>query len=386
MENTVLRVFMWILGLSALIGNLLTMIWRMHEKTKSPRQFVQNFLISNLAVSDFLMGVYMIILASADLYYGETYFIHADAWRSGPLCKFSGFICLLSSEASVFLLSLISFDRFLCVVFPFSRVKINPRSAYVITIVIWLLAFVVSLVPILTAGPDSDWYDLSDVCVGLPLITRPASFEITAGDVGDQVFDLPVARETKPAWFFSIALFLGVNLICFFLILVCYIAIFIRLRQSGQRVNRGGSSEDEKKVAIKMAVIIGTDFLCWVPVIFMGLLSQTGAVVIPLEAYIWSVVFLLPVNSSLNPYLYTLASLIASRKNQVVPSTETRETNISNRDQHSQRSTNDPNQQHVSVAAVPVEEITMAPPGIVNQTGSLTNQNVDAVTVEESSM
>ena len=376
MENPVLRVFMWILGLSALFGNMFTMIWRMKEKSKNPRQSVQNFLISNLAMSDFLMGGYMLILAGADLYYGETYFIHADAWRSGPLCKCAGFICLLSSEASVFLLSLISFDRFLCAVFPFSKVRLNPKSAYVTTFAIWVLTFVVSIVPILTSGPDSDWYDLSDVCVGLPLITRPASFEFKAGGVGDEVsFDLPVAKDTKPAWFFSIALFLGVNLICFFLILVCYIAIFIRLRQSGQRVNR--NSEDDKKIAIKMAVIVGTDFLCWVPVILMGILSQTGAVVIPLEAYIWSVVFLLPVNSSLNPYLYTLASLIASRQNRVVPSNATRESNVLSLQQPSQISVTVPNQHLGAEAALPlVKEIVMGSPGVINLSGTSTSDNI----------
>ena len=361
MENIVLRVFMWILGLSALFGNLLTMIWRMYGKGHSKKQSVQNLLVGSLAMSDFLMGIYMIILASADLYYGDTYFIHADSWRSGALCKFAGLICLLSSEASVFFLTFISFDRFLKIVFPFSKVKLNLKSAYVIIVAIWILTFVVSLIPVLTAGPESDWYDLSDVCVGLPLITRPSSFEFEAAGVGDQVsFQLPVAKETKPAWFFSIALFLGVNLICFFVILVCYIAIFVRLKQSSKRVKRSRSSEDDRKVAIKMAVIVGTDFLCWVPVILMGILSQTGAAVIPLEAYIWSVVFLLPVNSSLNPYLYTLASLISSRQNQVDTSTATHETSISVN--HPQR-----NQ-------------------FRHSSGSSTQQKVDAVTVKDSSM
>ncbi|XP_022109475.1 slit homolog 1 protein-like [Acanthaster planci] len=71
--------------------------------------------------------------------------------------------------------------------------------------------------------------------------------------------------------------------------------------------------EEEMSVALRMAVIVGTDFCCWMPVIVMGLLSQTGAVIIQPHMYAWTVVFILPINSSLNPYLYTIFSMISAR-------------------------------------------------------------------------
>ena len=39
----------------------------------------------------------------------------------------------------------------------------------------------------------------------------------------------------------------------------------------------------------------------------MGLLSASGAVEIPADVYAWTAVFILPLNSSLNPYLYTFS-------------------------------------------------------------------------------
>lgn len=309
---------MWILGISALFGNLVVLVLRLREKTKTHVQIVQAFFIGNLAFSDFLMGSYMLILGSADLYFADEYFIHSDEWRAGRLCKFAGFICLLSSEASVFFLTAISVDRLLGAGFPLSSVKFSPTSAKLVGGIIWLITFTVSIIPILTAGPDSDWYDLSDVCIGLPLITRPSSFVFQASGVSDQVvFDLPVAEDTKPAWYFSIILFLGINLLCFLVIFICYLVIFIQNRKSGKMVQRTGRQDEEVKLALRMFVIVGTDFVCWMPVIIMGVLSQTGAVIIPLEAYIWSVVFLLPINSSLNPYLYTLVSWVSSKKRQM---------------------------------------------------------------------
>ncbi|XP_072032966.1 G-protein coupled receptor GRL101-like [Amphiura filiformis] len=335
MQNTVLSAFMWILGLSALVGNFFALIWRMKEKTKSPMQFVQSLLIANLAMSDFLMGVYMVIIASTDAHYGDDYFKYSDRWRSGKLCRFAGFLSLLSSETSVFFLTLISVDRFVSVVFPFSRFRLTKTSVKLVGGLLWGFAFVISVVPVVVAGPDSDLYDLSDVCIGLPLITRPTSFALQESEVDNQMtgvsFALPVPDESKPAWFFSIAIFLGLNLICFLLILLCYIGVFVSLRKSSKRVGRKKSSrEEEVRVAIKMAIIIGTDFMCWMPVILMGIFSQTGIAVIPLEAYTWCVVFILPINSSLNPYLYTITSIISKRNNRVSPSdSRTQDTELS---------------------------------------------------------
>ena len=315
MENHVLRVFMWILGVGALIGNAIVVYTRLRMKTTSRIQAVQNFFVVNLGFSDFLMGVYMLILASVDIYYGDEYFIYSEEWRSSPMCKFAGFICLLSSETSVLFLTVITFDRLIGAGFPLNRRKFSPRSAKITGCIVWLLTVSVSVIPIMTAGPDSDWYDLSDVCIGLPLITRPSSFVFQASGVGDDLsFDLPVAKDTKPAWFFSIALFLGVNLLCFIAMLVCYVILFIQVRRSRLQAGRTEGHDEEIRLAIRMSVIVGTDMLCWTPVIIMGILSQTGAIVIPLEAYIWSVVFILPINSSVNPYLYTLAALISGKE------------------------------------------------------------------------
>ena len=317
MQNSVLRVSMWVLGISALFGNLFSVIWRLLEKNRNPTQAMQSYLIGNLAVADFFMGCYMIIIALADLYYGDDYFNVSDLWRSGYVCRLAGFLSLFSSEGSVFFLTLISYERFLGGVFPFSRFRLTKGSAKTVAGFLWLFTFVISLVPVLLAGPDSDFYDLSDVCIGLPLITRPATFEFQASDVGnDLTFDLPISQDSKPAWYFSIILFLGINLVCFIFILICYFAIFWSHKRSLTHSGRSSKSQEEIRIAIKMAVIVGTDFMCWVPVIIMGILSQTQTVVIPLEAYTWSVVFVLPINSSLNPYLYTISSLLGGYKSK----------------------------------------------------------------------
>lgn len=311
---------MWILGISALVGNFVVIVWRLREKTTKSSVAVHSFLVFHLAISDFQMGVYMLILASTDMYYGDEYFIHSDDWRSSAMCKLAGFISILSSEGSVFFITLISVDRFLAIVFPFSQLRLRIRSARISVTILWAIAFIVGIVPVLYADPESDIYDLSDVCIGLPLITRPTDYTTLQGSVGNplsgRTFEKPVAQSTKPAWYFSIALFLGVNCACFLTILICYVVIFINVRMSMKQANRTAGRDEELKMAMKMGVIVGTDFLCWMPVIIMGILSQTGAVVVPLEMYTWTVVFILPINSSLNPYLYTISNYVSSRNKE----------------------------------------------------------------------
>ncbi len=52
MQNGVLRTFIWILGFMAFLGNIFVIIWR----TKFPTSGVADIIITNLAISDFIMG------------------------------------------------------------------------------------------------------------------------------------------------------------------------------------------------------------------------------------------------------------------------------------------------------------------------------------------
>ncbi|XP_038050248.1 CUB and sushi domain-containing protein 3-like [Patiria miniata] len=320
MPNLALRIFMWILGISALVGNFGIMIWRFREKNSKASRQVHSFLVFNLAVSDFFMGVYMLIIAAADVHYGDEYFMRASEWRSTVACKVASALSILSSEASVFIVTVITIDRFLCILFPFSQFHLRRHSSRVVLFIVWFVAISVSLIPTLLADEESNVYGLSDVCIGLPLQTRATDFASTTQDIespfSNETFDIPVALNYQPSWVFSIVLFLGVNFVCFLVILVCYVVIFIQVQLSLKQVNRHIHRHEEIKMAGKMAIIVGTDLVCWLPIIIMGILAQSGVVTIPVEMYAWIVVFILPINSSLNPYLYTISSCVADRKRE----------------------------------------------------------------------
>ena len=87
LKNEVLQYAMWILGISALAGNLFVFIWRV---VKSDRNRVGSFLLTNLAVADLLMGVYMIIIAYKNYAWRGVYFQHDITWRGSKTCVYTG--------------------------------------------------------------------------------------------------------------------------------------------------------------------------------------------------------------------------------------------------------------------------------------------------------
>ena len=131
--------------------------------------------------------------------------------------------------------------------------------------------------------------------------------------------------------FFSIGIFTGLNLIWFCKVGYCYLAIFIYFRQTTKKSGRSCRSHEEIRMAMKMSLIVLTDFGCWVPIDVLSVLVQTGALVVDPEAYAWIATFVLPIDSSINSLIYTLASFLSNRINV---STRRMSTTQSTREEH----------------------------------------------------
>ena len=210
----------------------------------------QKFLISNLSLSDMSMGVNMIILMGADAYYGEYFPSYASSWRSGPLCKLAGVLSILSSEASVFFITLISIDRYLAVEHTFISRRLGSTSVKVCGGILWLVSINLSVIPTTLSVAYPNIYELSEVCVGIPLVKRPLQtltndsvqvqttdfkFDYQFGSVlefEDYLVDMTMTKTGQTdiipflqstisgyqlATYFSIVSFIFVNLVCFFL-------------------------------------------------------------------------------------------------------------------------------------------------------------------------
>ena len=322
LQQDFLRNTMWLLGIGAVFGNVFVFGYRFKQDS-GDNNSVQSFLIANLACSDMLLGVYMLIIGSVDLYYGEYFPSHAANWRRSSLCKIAGILAILSSEASVFFVTAISIDRCIGVKYPFGEIRLPMKGAKIVVCLLWTTAILVSFIPNVLLKGDSEIYDVSEVCIGLPLsrsdvietnITQ-ATLDFNITRVVLTVYDNVIVGKIT-SMYFSIALFIGVNLLCFLIIAVSYIVIFYTVQQTAASASRCCKQREEIRMAIKMSIIVLTDFCCWMPLIVLSILVQCGVVRVSPVTYAWVATFILPINSAVNPFLYTITNKLSQYRKE----------------------------------------------------------------------
>ena len=345
LADRALAVITWLMGINAFGGNLFVLAWRWCKKDNRTNK-VNSMLLSNLAASDLLMGIYMLIIASFDMHFGEHFPMQSETWRSGVTCRIAGSLSISASEASVFFVMLISIDRFICIRFPYSDKRIGKKSAAIIATMIWLASFALGIVPSILSGINFKFYDNSHVCIGLPLALTKTYFteetkQLTTIDAnGLSLTYLKLVFNTEftglvNGLYFAVAVFLGLNCICYLIILGCYIEIIRAVQKSSKQVGRNRDMKEQITLTVKVTAIVATDFFCWFPIILLGILVQVRVVELPPSVYAWCVTFVLPINSAINPYLYTVSEIISNArkkrskqskmsKNQSCPSVSTK--------------------------------------------------------------
>uniref|UniRef100_A0A8C3LV71 Thyrotropin receptor n=1 Tax=Chrysolophus pictus TaxID=9089 RepID=A0A8C3LV71_CHRPC len=264
-----LRIVVWFVNLLAIVGNVfvLFILLTSHYKLTVPR-----FLMCNLAFADFCMGLYLLLIASVDLYTRSEYYNHAIEWQTGPGCNTAGFFTVFASELSVYTLTVITLERWYAITFAMRpNRKIRLRHALVIMLGGWLSCFLLALLPLV--GVSS----YSKVSICLPMDT-----------------ETPVAEA-------YVVFVLICNIIAFVIICVCYIKIYVTVRNPQYK-----SGDKDTKIAKRMAVLIFTDFLCMAPISFHALSAIMNKPLITVTNSKILLVLFYPLNSCANPFLYAI--------------------------------------------------------------------------------
>ena len=281
MSNSFLQVAIWLLGFGAVFGNVIVIAWRVVRE----RKICYSFLVINLSISDFMMGIYLLIVATADVSYRGNYALYSDAWKRSSTCKFAGVISTLSSEMSVFMLVVITAERFAVILFPFSPKTLSYKQAVALCASGWTLFLILSIIPVTSLPYFGENFIENGVCL---------LFNIARG-------------KTAAGWEYVTFLFLNFNLAAFLFIMIAYLLIYRNLSKSRKETNRQ-VTEAELALTRRFAMIVATDFICWMPVIFTAFLALGGVQVNP-QISMWMAVFILPLNSAVNPFLYTFSMI-----------------------------------------------------------------------------
>ena len=248
LRNEIIRVLAWLVGMTAIISNIFAIIYRIRDAERMKLGY--GIFVTNLAISDSFMGLYLIIIASADLYYRGNYIFNDDFWRHSWLCQVAGAAAMLSSEVSVLFVCFISLDRLLVVKFPFKNIRMTRGPSWVLAVIAWVIGLFLSVIPfIFKSYFRAEFYSRSAVCLALPL-----------------------TRDRPAGWLYSVLILIGFNSITFILIVVGQLLIFNEVSTTSKKAMSKSkqSRKKELRVARNLFLVVLTDFLCWFPIMILG--------------------------------------------------------------------------------------------------------------------
>ncbi|KAH9424534.1 Protein-hormone receptor, partial [Dermatophagoides pteronyssinus] len=273
-----LRFGVWLVFPLALIGNgtvLIVLIFGRRRKRRRSSSSsiskldVPRFLVCNLAAADFFMGIYLGMLALVDLVTLGYFRSYAIRWQNSFVCQLTGFAGVFSAELSVYTLAVITLERNYAIT---HAMHLNKRLSFRAAIMVmsfgWFFALSMALLPLFGIS------DYRKVAVCLP-------------------FDI----DNLLSFIYIISLIIF-NGIAFLLLIACYLRMYCAIRGS-----QAWNSNDTR-IAMRMGLLVFTDFLCWAPIAFFTITTLAGWNLITIEEAKIFTIFILPLNACANPFLY----------------------------------------------------------------------------------
>ena len=234
---------------------------------------VSRFLVTNLALADMTMGIYLLSLVIESVITEGEYYLHVERFQFGLSCKVLGFLAMFSCELSVFSLTMITVERYLTIVYAmYPRYRLTMRSAAICMFIGWVVAITVAILPILGVG------SYKKVAICLPFDTD------NGGDL----------------YLFCV---FGLNGVGFLFICALYAQIY---RSVFKTKNSTPTRGHDSRVARRMAILVFTDFACFTPIAITGISALLGKPLINVTQSKYLLVFFFPLNGLLNPFLYAI--------------------------------------------------------------------------------
>ncbi|NXT27157.1 RXFP1 protein, partial [Syrrhaptes paradoxus] len=288
LASIILRISVWVIACLTCFGNLFVILLRSCVGTENSQHAMA---IKSLCCADGLMGIYLFVIGAFDLKYSGEYNKHAQGWMGSLPCQLVGSLAMLSSEVSVLLLTYMTLEKYFSIVFPFSPHRAGTKQTLWVLAAIWVLGLSLSIMPLCCKETFGNYYGRNGVCFPLQ------------SDLGER----PGARS------YSATIYLGLNLAAFITIVFAYSSMFYSIHVTASQATEGGICSREVAIAKRFFFIVFTDALCWIPIFLLKLLSLLQ-VEISGTVTSWVVIFILPINSALNPILYTITTTTFQEK------------------------------------------------------------------------
>ena len=379
LEGVLLKGISWIIGLLAVLANSIIIgksMWTL-KQCKTVAAVMNRCLIIMIALGDLLIGCYLLTIAVYDtIVFGKYYCQRQISWITSLECSLIGVLSTIGSQISLFSMTILSVVR-IHGIWNSMRIPGEVTLAQVLKIAsavvcLILASAAIAIIPVMKRFEDFyvnglKFLDGLKIFIGTPnketvlqvieayygrtkeatlrwktliqmvqhmfshdknykdLTTKIEKVDFYGND-GVCLFKYFVqAQDPQKLFVWGILL---LNFICFIFISLSYLLIGILSRRSSKSLASSQNSRQinqrNQRMNQRIAIIITTDFLCWVPFIVICILHSLAAI----DATAWYSIFsmvILPINSVINPLLYD--DIVTSSIGAAVRSFSTRATN-----------------------------------------------------------
>ena len=342
-----LKNFAWIIGTLSVIINLIVIVNSSHKLKNmdyTSLKFRDTSLITLIAVGDFLVGLYLLLIAVADSVHGDRYCAERFLWLGSFRCQFLGIVSSIGSQISLFTMTALSLFRLqrICNLIASNRFTVKSCSLWVISVLLILsLSILISILPNFPILEDYfinglNYPDVTlfignvnkDLHLGIlqahfgriKSIHMSYTWKSIRGLVQEMFSDEPgkvvgqgigfygnagvclfkyFVSDRDPQKYFSLGI-LMVNICCFFIITAAYVIVLSVSRNISHAQQDGNFNN---KLQRKISLIILSDGLCWIPFIALGM-ANFFRIMDATNYYEFCSIVILPINSLINPVIY----------------------------------------------------------------------------------
>ena len=275
-------------GIIAFIGNIAALVLQcvVYKGEKSDQ-----VLIISLILADLLMGFYLLAIAAVDLMYNEVFYQIVSEWTNSITCITVGLVNFVSSEMSLLMVSILSLFRI---------ISINKVGG---------MAFLKSKIRITCA---CSW--LAIVIAGILYTAYLFNRNMGIGNNMCILLGISHQRYITSLEYFIQPVFISVNGLFLFMIIVCMSCIFHKVIQSNKSVvqtsGQQANSQNVRliRIGVKLLVLLVCNVLTWIPLLTVSVMLLCG-INVHENALQWVAVLGVPICACTDPVFYTLASV-----------------------------------------------------------------------------
>ena len=360
LEGTFLKGLSWLIGLLAVLANLVIVGKSLAtiKRCKTSVALINRILIIMIALGDFFIGCYLFIIATYDaVSFKNEYCRRQITWITSLECSVIGVLSTTGSQISLFSMTGLSIVRIygiwnsMKLPGELTMMKVFKIAAGILCLVV--VSATIAVVPVVESFEDFfvngvKFADGLKIFLGTPdkatvtaviqayhgrakhttdtlrwttlikVVRNMFSHDLDYEDLTVKVDKVDFygndgvclfkyfVKNQDPQRIFVWSI-LALNLICFILISISYLYIGTFSRRSSKSLassaNKRQITQRNNRMNQRIAIIITTDFLCWVPFILICILHSVEVI----DATPWYSIFsmvILPINSVINPFLY----------------------------------------------------------------------------------